>query len=81
MVITYVSFVIRWQLTVTHYWIASKVANFRLKDYPKELNVYVGAASIMGCLGLLFQNIIEKNIILIRFGNKKCQTIISLAFL
>ena len=62
MVITYVSFVIRWQLTVTHYWIASKVANFRLKDYPKELNVYVGAASIMGCLGLLFQNIIEKNI-------------------
>ena len=62
-VLAFSSFIVRWQLTATHYGLATKVSGLKLKDLPKELGIYLFAAVIMGVSGWLLLSIIGNSIL------------------
>ena len=58
------SFLVRWQITFTHYSFATRVAGLKLRYLPKELGVYLVAGLVMGGIGIVLQNLFGVKIIL-----------------
>ena len=65
-------FIIRWQLTITHYSFASKIASLKITNLPKELLYYYIAAFVMAILGFLLNSTFSFNIVVSIFEIVLC---------
>lgn len=62
-VIVIASFIIRWQLTFTHYGFAIKKAGIKVRELPKSISYYMIAAFVMGVFGIIIQHSLSTSII------------------
>jgi PST family polysaccharide transporter len=63
-VLSFATFFVRWQLTVTHFGIALKVGRIRLSNLPKELIAYGFSALFMGGLGMVLQRLLGGGVLI-----------------